>query len=700
MACSVSTIAAIVDSTYVSVASGYVGPDQSITVEATGSPVMVVAAALFDNIYTAIASGNPDVTSPWTESLGIRSNNTHALWTAGYVLDDSPPPFPVDWSGSPGHSRLIAISIPTEAATPVQTKGAAANVALVADSTPTNGTLGILVRFAQGSGPPPFGDITGWTRVASADVTTGGEIAMYVRCNGASESTTIHGADATSDNYHWYQEWTITAIVPVADFSGVPSSGTAPLSVAFTDLSSNSPTSWLWDFGDGSTSTAQHPTHEYAANGTYTVSLTATNADGSDTETKVGYIGVTADVGYEPPTPAGAIVEIYAADPGSARWDIAQWDEASWSGARWHDVTPEAIDVLLYWGSSQPELGILSRPDAGSWSIAFYDPDRRLDPSNVEGPFYGDLEPGLPIRVNHRGITVRQGVAESIGHSFLDGVTRNGYIRVTDNLSRLANAAIPSDSTLSDTLWARARDVITVAGLTVEVLPDPPSGDPALAAWVTDENEWSAWQWIQDAAEQVLHIPYIDRRGRLGFRAWALPRSRGMDIAAPELVDLQVITDYKGLFSVIQGTDLDGTTIVERALTPTPRYGTRTYLRTSKTPDVGDWAEAVLEDRGIGGLRWVPGEVFPLTADSVERLATIEAVELVSLSDDTQDPPVAVDAIIVGGQVRVTAKREDAAVWMFTYEAAQVPALPLVVSGSDPPEFLLRTGGGEYLYPS
>ncbi len=80
---------------------------------------------------------------------------------------------------------------------------------------------------------------------------------------------------------------------PVADFSGTPVSGEVPLTVTFTDLSSNSPTSWSWTFGDGGTSTSQNPSHQYQATGTYTVSLTATNAYGSDVETKIGYITVT-----------------------------------------------------------------------------------------------------------------------------------------------------------------------------------------------------------------------------------------------------------------------------------------------------------------------------------------------------------------------------------------------------------------------
>lgn len=83
------------------------------------------------------------------------------------------------------------------------------------------------------------------------------------------------------------------ATTPVAEFSGTPRAGTAPLTVTFTDESTNTPTSWAWDFGDGGDSSAQNPTHEYTTAGTYTVALEATNAAGSDTETKVDYVSVT-----------------------------------------------------------------------------------------------------------------------------------------------------------------------------------------------------------------------------------------------------------------------------------------------------------------------------------------------------------------------------------------------------------------------
>lgn len=80
---------------------------------------------------------------------------------------------------------------------------------------------------------------------------------------------------------------------PVASFISTVESGNAPLVVQFVDSSTNTPTSWVWSFGDGNTSSAQNPSHTSAMEGTYTVTLTATNSGGSDTETKAGYITVT-----------------------------------------------------------------------------------------------------------------------------------------------------------------------------------------------------------------------------------------------------------------------------------------------------------------------------------------------------------------------------------------------------------------------
>jgi PKD repeat protein len=82
---------------------------------------------------------------------------------------------------------------------------------------------------------------------------------------------------------------------PVANFTSSVTSGKVPLTVAFTDIGTGSPTKWKWSFGDGTTSTQQSPKHKYSKAGSYTVTLTATNAAGSSTATKTDCIKVTTN---------------------------------------------------------------------------------------------------------------------------------------------------------------------------------------------------------------------------------------------------------------------------------------------------------------------------------------------------------------------------------------------------------------------
>jgi PKD repeat protein len=81
--------------------------------------------------------------------------------------------------------------------------------------------------------------------------------------------------------------------MPTADFFGSPTSGTSPMTVNFTDKSNNCATAWYWDFSDGQTSTLQNPIHTYNNEGNYSVSLTVTNACGSNTIKKSNYVSVT-----------------------------------------------------------------------------------------------------------------------------------------------------------------------------------------------------------------------------------------------------------------------------------------------------------------------------------------------------------------------------------------------------------------------
>lgn len=87
-----------------------------------------------------------------------------------------------------------------------------------------------------------------------------------------------------------------TAIRPLTDFIADTLCGIAPLTIQFSDQSSNTPQTWHWDFGNGAVSSEQHPTVVFAEPGIYTVRLIAANVAGQDTLERVNYITVVGEV--------------------------------------------------------------------------------------------------------------------------------------------------------------------------------------------------------------------------------------------------------------------------------------------------------------------------------------------------------------------------------------------------------------------
>lgn len=107
-------------------------------------------------------------------------------------------------------------------------------------------------------------------------------------------------ASNNSTKRYWHSDKPVrhsSPVVPVASFTASPTSGTAPLTVKFTDTSTNSPTSWSWSFGNGTTSTAQNPSATYSTAGSYTVTLKATNSAGTSTTATKTITVTTASTG-------------------------------------------------------------------------------------------------------------------------------------------------------------------------------------------------------------------------------------------------------------------------------------------------------------------------------------------------------------------------------------------------------------------
>jgi serine protease len=155
--------------------------------------------------------------------------------------------------------------------------------------TPTSGCASLQVDFSDLSSGP----VTSWSWDFGDGNTSTAQNPSNTYAAGGTYSVSLTATSAACSDSVTQTAYVTVSDTPVADFSGSPTAGLTPLTVDFTDLSGGGATSWSWTFGDGGSSTAQSPSHTYTTAGTYSVSLSVSNACGSDAVTKVDYITVT-----------------------------------------------------------------------------------------------------------------------------------------------------------------------------------------------------------------------------------------------------------------------------------------------------------------------------------------------------------------------------------------------------------------------
>jgi PKD repeat protein len=279
------------------------GPDLRLHTRITSNPGyasdLAIANTFIDvvNAYSLSSSLTPII-----DADGITQSDHSSFWDNGYPAilgieehDNDISPYYHTTSDTVSTLNMTYFTNFVKAAV-----GTAAHLAIRDDGTvsaaftgsPTSGPVPLTVNFTdQSTGATSwswnFGDSGTSTLRNSHQYTSAGTYTVSLTASGASGSDT-----ETKSNYI-----TVTAPQPpVANFTASTTNPTVGASVTFTDTSTNSPTSWSWTFEGGTpaASTAQNPVITYNTVGTYDVSLTAANAQGSDNETKVDYINVSA----------------------------------------------------------------------------------------------------------------------------------------------------------------------------------------------------------------------------------------------------------------------------------------------------------------------------------------------------------------------------------------------------------------------
>jgi PKD repeat protein len=271
--------------------------------------------------------------------------------------------------------------------------------AVVADfsATPLSGNLPLMVSFSDQSS----GSIVSWAwdfdNDGSIDSTLQNPSYTYSSTGIYTVTLTVTGSNGSDSEIKTnYINVTAPPEAVVADFSATPLSGNLPLMVSFSDQSSGSIVSWAWDFdNDGSIdSTLQNPSYTYSSTGIYTVTLTVTGSNGSDSEIKTNYINVTA--------PPEAVVADFSATPlsGNLPLMVSFSDQSSGSIVSW------------------------------AWD---FDNDGSID-STLQNPSYTYSSTGI--------YTVTLTVTGSNGS---DSETKNNYILVTDLSTDSDSDGIPDD---------------------------------------------------------------------------------------------------------------------------------------------------------------------------------------------------------------------------------------------------------------
>jgi len=273
------------DNTGITTLNGfYCGSGTPVHADFSGTPTTVAVGGTVN--FTDLSTGNPTTWS-WTFTGG----------TPATANTQNPANIQYNTAG------VYAVSLTVSNGTSSDTETKTAYIT-VGDPPPTANFVGTPTVIPVG-GTVDFTDLSSGTPTSWAWTFTGGTPASANTQNPAGiqyntagiypvslTATNASGSDTeTKNNYI-----TVGDNAPIADFvanlTSIPVGGT----VNFTDLSAGAPTSWAWTFTGGTpaSSTVQNPTGiQYLAAGTYEVSLTATNAQGSDTETKTAYINVS-----------------------------------------------------------------------------------------------------------------------------------------------------------------------------------------------------------------------------------------------------------------------------------------------------------------------------------------------------------------------------------------------------------------------
>ncbi len=380
----------------------------------------------------------------------------------------------VDAAGNAGAYSPVATAITAAAADttpPTAPSGFTANASSSSAinlswtaSTDNVGVTGYRVERCTGA------NCTGFAQVATPTTTTFGDTGL---AGSTSYSYRVRAVDAAGNLSAYSSVASATTAAPpvaapTANFTATPVSGTAPLTVNFTSTSSGTIDTYAWDFGDGTTSTAQNPSKVYSTAGTYTVILTVSGPGGANTVTKGNLIAVSS----APTLAAGMISGTLAS--GSGTFDLTTTGSSDW--VQWPTNARKAS------GNGQ----IANYAIVGTSSTGKYTSDRRALKWSDGSP--------VPSGTSADGVSVGGGT----GRGFQIVVPADTTKRTLVLYVGTGNATGKLTARLSD---GSAPDYVSRAGTRITKSWE---GYYTLTYWAASAGQTLTVQWTVDSAKRPI----------------------------------------------------------------------------------------------------------------------------------------------------------------------------------------------------
>ncbi|HEX6084602.1 MAG TPA: PKD domain-containing protein [Thermoanaerobaculia bacterium] len=252
----------------------------NLSVSASANPSSIIAGTTTPSLITVTATKadgkavDDGTEVSLTTSLGSFASSGEAVTTIKQLLNKGSVQVPLYAGSTTGTASILAQVGSTVGGVSVSI--AAAPPAVVADFTYSASTLAVTFTDTSSGNPTSWK----WDFGDGSKSTERNPVHLYGVAGNYNVTLEATGAGGTSTRTKFVTLSTGTPVAAAFDYEIDPNN---TLNVQFFDRSTGDPTSWNWEFGDGSTTSTRNPQHTYPAGSTYTVKLTASNAYSSGT---------------------------------------------------------------------------------------------------------------------------------------------------------------------------------------------------------------------------------------------------------------------------------------------------------------------------------------------------------------------------------------------------------------------------------